>query len=257
MIRDGLWDVYNDVHMGSAAELTATRLQITRRSQAAYAVESYRRALAAQKRDAFRDEIAPLSVPGKRKSAPARLITHDEEPRRCNFAKVPLLKPAFQKTDGTVTAANSSVISDGACAMVLCSAAAAKQHGVRALARILGYADASCAPLDYPTCPALAVKQALHNAGVSIKDVDLFEVNEAFAVVALANMKLLGIPHDKVNVLGGAVSLGHPIAASGARIMATLYTALKALPGGGSKRIGCASVCNGGGAASAIVFQVL
>jgi acetyl-CoA C-acetyltransferase len=248
MIHDGLWDVYNNFHMGSAAELCAREKKIDRAAQDAYAIESFKRALAAQKSGAFKDEIVALEVP-QRKGAPKR-VELDEWPGRGYIEKIPSLKPAFQK-DGTVTAGNASTINDGAAAVVLCGADVAKARGWKPLARIVATGQAAQAPEWFTTAPALSIDRALKKAGLGRGDIDLYEINEAFAVVAIANNQLLELDPKKVNVHGGAVALGHPIGASGARILTTLLYALMAQ---GKKR-GVASLCIGGGEAVAMVVE--
>ncbi|HKX13098.1 MAG TPA: acetyl-CoA C-acetyltransferase, partial [bacterium] len=216
MVHDGLWDVYNQYHMGSAAELCAKEHKVSREDQDAFASESYRRAQTAVKEGTFKDEIVPVPVP-QRKGDPI-LVDSDEEPGKGDIAKLSKLGTAFQK-DGTVTAGNASSINDGAAALVVMSAAKAKELGLKPLAKIVAQAQASIAPEWFTMAPAEAMEKALNKANLKVSDIDLWEVNEAFAVVAVANNKKLGIPADKVNVWGGAVALGHPIGASGARIL--------------------------------------
>eukprot|EP00457_Paulinella_chromatophora_P007680 gb/GEZN01007704.1/.p1 GENE.gb/GEZN01007704.1/~~gb/GEZN01007704.1/.p1 ORF type:complete len:425 (+),score=41.67 gb/GEZN01007704.1/:37-1275(+) len=249
MMHDGLWDPWFDCSMGMSAEKCSGDLSINREAQDSYAVQSYRRAQAAIKNGYFDREIVPVEVKSKSGSVQ---ISVDEEPGRVKYDAIPKLRPSFKK-DGTVTAANASVISDGAAAMVLMSRRKADELGLVPLALITGYADAATDPMDFPIAPALALPQALAMAGVKIEDVDRFEINEAFSVVALANMKLMGIPHDKINVWGGAVSLGHPLGCSGARILCTLLNVLETQ----NKQIGAAAICNGGGGASAFVMTRL
>jgi acetyl-CoA C-acetyltransferase len=248
MIHDGLWDVYNNFHMGTAAELCAKEKKIDRAAQDAYAIESFKRALAAQKAGSFKDEIVAVDVP-QRKGAPKR-VELDEGPARGDIEKIPSLKPAFSK-DGTVTAGNASTINDGAAALVICGADTAQARGWKPLARIKSMAQAAQAPEWFTTAPALSIDRALAKAKLGRNDIDLYEINEAFAVVALANNQLLGLDAKKVNVNGGAVALGHPIGASGARILTTLLYALAAR---GQKR-GVASLCIGGGEAVALVVE--
>ncbi|CAO1632032.1 unnamed protein product [Parajaminaea phylloscopi] len=247
IVKDGLTDVYNNFHMGNCAEKTAKDHGFSREDQDAYAIESYRRAAEAWKNGAFQNEIAPVTIADKRGDV---VVSEDEEYKNIKLDKVPTLRPVFDKA-GTVTAANASTLNDGASAVVLSTKDEADKLGVKPLAKILGFADAAHAPIDFPTAPAKAVPIALERAGVSQDDVALWEVNEAFSVVALANNKILGIDPSKVNVLGGGVSLGHPIGSSGSRILVTLIHALK--PG----QIGVAAICNGGGAGSAIVVSRL
>ena len=248
LVKDGLWDVYNDYHMGSAAELCATDCHISREAQDTFAISSYHRAQAAQKAGKFFDEIAPVEV--KDKKGNITTIVDDEEPNAVNFDKIPGLKPVFKK-DGTVTAANASTLNDGAAALVLMSQQKADELGIKPLARIVAYADAQQAPEWFTTAPSKAIPLALHRAGLAIADIDHFEINEAFSVVALANNQILGLDPEKVNVNGGAVALGHPLGASGARIIVTLLNVLQQNNG----KFGVAGICNGGGGASAIVIE--
>jgi acetyl-CoA C-acetyltransferase len=247
-VHDGLWDIYNNQHMGMCAEKCAKDYSFSRQEQDDYTVETYRRAQAAVESGVFQ-EIVPVSVP-QRRGDPI-LVDKDEEPASINLEKLSTLKPAFDRISGTVTAANASSLNDGACAMVLMTEQEAADRGISPLARILGFGDAAQAPVDFTTTPALAVPVALANAGLEASDVDFHEINEAFAVVALANMRLLNLDPSKVNVFGGAVALGHPIGMSGARIIGTLIDVLREKDGS----IGCASICNGGGGASAIVIE--
>ncbi|KAK0868743.1 erg10, acetyl-CoA C-acetyltransferase [Friedmanniomyces endolithicus] len=249
VLRDGLTDVYKDEHMGLQGEECAEDHGFGREESDAYMTRSYRKAQAAQEHGKFKDEIAPVTIPGAR-GKPDTTISLDDEPKNFNEAKAKTLKPSF-KSGGTVTAANASPLSDGAAAFVLASAAYAKQHNLHPLAKILGWADAAQNPSKFTTAPALAIPKALKHAGIQQEDVDAFEINEAFSVVALANMKLLNLSEDKVNLHGGAVALGHPLGGSGARIVTTLLGVLKAK----GKKIGCAGICNGGGGASAIVVE--
>jgi acetyl-CoA C-acetyltransferase len=248
LVKDGLWDVYNDYHMGSAAELCAAECHISREDQDAFAIASYKKAQAAQNEGKFTAEIVPVEV--KDRKGEITLVSNDDEPFAVKFDKIPSLKPVFKK-DGTVTAANASTLNDGAAALVLMSADKAKELGLKPLARILAYADAQQAPEWFTTAPAKAIPLALSRAGKSIQDVDYFEINEAFSVVSLANNQLLELNNDKVNVNGGAVSLGHPLGASGARIVVTLLSVLAQNNG----KIGVAGICNGGGGASALVVE--
>lgn len=250
LVKDGLWDVYNDYHMGSAAELCATECNISREAQDNFAITSYKRAQAAQTSGKFAGEIIAVEV--KDRKGDITLVDTDDEPTAVKFDKIPSLKPVFKK-DGTVTAANASTLNDGAAALVLMSADKAKELGLTPLAKILGYADAQQAPEWFTTAPSKAIPLALHKANISIKDVDYFEINEAFSVVSLANNKLLNLNEDQVNVNGGAVSLGHPLGASGARIVVTLLSVLTQNEG----KIGVAGICNGGGGASALVIEKL
>ncbi|GGH07622.1 acetyl-CoA C-acyltransferase [Pedobacter zeae] len=248
LVKDGLWDVYNDYHMGSAAELCATECKITREAQDDFAINSYKRAQAAQTAGKFAGEIVAIEV--KDRKGDVTLIDTDDEPAAVKFDKIPALKPVFKK-DGTVTAANASTLNDGAAALVLMSADKAKELGIKPLAKILSYADAQQAPEWFTTAPSKAIPLALHKASIDIKAVDFFEINEAFSVVSIANNQLLGLNDNQVNVNGGAVSLGHPLGASGARIVVTLLSVLAQNNG----KIGVAGICNGGGGASALVIE--
>jgi acetyl-CoA C-acetyltransferase len=248
MIHDGLWDPYGDFHMGTAGEKCAKEIGFTREQQDEFAKESFRKALAAQKEGHFKNEIVGVSVPQKK--GDALLVTEDEGPPNGRPDKFPTLKPAFAK-DGTITAANASSINDGASALVLASEEAVKKHGLEPLARIVGYGGAAQAPEWFTTAPAKAIENTTKKLGLSTKDIDLYEINEAFAVVALAVNKLAGLDPQTVNVRGGAVALGHPIGASGARILTTLVHTMKDL---GKKR-GLATLCIGGGEAVAVVVE--
>jgi acetyl-CoA C-acetyltransferase len=248
VIHDGLWDIYNDQHMGMCAEKCASDYSISREEQDAYAIESYMRAQAALEAGVF-EEVVPVSIP-QRRGDPI-VISQDEEPGAVNLDRLTSLKPAFDRKAGTVTAANASSLNDGACAMILMTEQDAMDKGIIPLARIRGFGDAAQNPVDFTTTPSLAVPLALQKAGIEASDVDYHEINEAFAVVALANMRLMNLDPSKVNVFGGAVALGHPIGMSGARIIGTLYDVLKQK----DATIGCASICNGGGGASAIVIE--
>ncbi len=248
MVKDGLWDVYNDYHMGNAAELCAREYKFTREDQDAFAIESYTRAQNAYAKNAFADELVSVEIPQRGKDP--IVVSVDEEYTKVNFEKLKTLKSAFEK-DGTITAANASKLNDGASALVLMSEEKVKELGLKPLAKIIAFADAAQAPEWFTTAPALAVPKALKWAGVDIKDVDFFELNEAFSVVGLANTQLLGIDANKVNVRGGAVALGHPLGSSGSRIVVSLAHILKAEGG----RYGVTGICNGGGGASAIVIE--
>ncbi|MCZ7556356.1 MAG: acetyl-CoA C-acetyltransferase [Bacteroidia bacterium] len=248
MIKDGLWDVYNNYHMGNAAELCATECNISRERQDEYAIESYRRALESLEKGIFTEEIVPVEIP-QRKGDPV-IVTEDEDIRKIKFDKVPTLKPAFLK-DGTVTAANASSLNDGAAAVVLMSAAKAQELGLEPLARIVAQASAAKAPEWFTTAPADAVNKALAKASLSTDDIDLYEINEAFSVVSIANNDILKLDPAKVNVHGGAVAMGHPIGASGTRVLVTLLYAMKRA---NAKR-GLASLCIGGGEASALIVE--
>ena len=250
LIKDGLWDVYNDYHMGSAAELCAVDCSVTREEQDAFAIESYKRAQAAQVEGKFANEITPVELTDKKGTV--SVMADDEEPSAVKFDKIPNLKPVFKK-DGTVTAANASTLNDGAAAIVLMSKEKADAMGIKPLAKIVAYADAQLAPEYFTTAPSKAIPLALHKAGLSADEIDFFEINEAFSVVALANNKMLKLDAGKVNVNGGAVAIGHPLGASGARIIVTLINVLKQKKG----KFGAAGICNGGGGASAIVIENL
>jgi acetyl-CoA C-acetyltransferase len=248
MLRDGLLDAGSGDHMGSCAEVCATDHQFSREEQDAFAMESYRRSAEAWKDGRFAGEIVPVSIP-QRKGDPI-IFAEDEEYKNVNFEKIPTLRPVFAK-DGSITAANASTINDGAAATILMSREKAEELGLEVLAVIKSYADAAQEPVWFTTAPAKALPIALDKAGIDIQDVDLFELNEAFSVVGLANIKILGIDGAKTNVNGGAVSIGHPLGASGARIMVTLIHALRQR----NLKIGAAGICNGGGGASAMVVE--
>lgn len=250
MVLDGLTDVYNRQHMGVCAELCAKEHGFSREEQDAFAIESYRRSAAAWDGGAFADEIAAVAVP-QRKGDPIN-VTEDEEFRNVMLDKIPQLRPVFDK-EGSVTAANASTLNDGASALVLMAEEVAEARGIQPLARVLSNADAAQAPEWFTTAPAKAVPKALERAGMTLEQMDLVELNEAFSVVGLANNKLLGLPASKVNVHGGAVSLGHPLGSSGSRIIVTLVHALHRH----GKRFGAAGICNGGGGASAMVIESL
>jgi len=248
ILKDGLWDVYKDYHMGMAAELCASECGFDRTSQDDYAVESYRRSLEARDNGWFADEIVKVKLRDRKGNATD--IEQDEELDRVDFDKMRALKPVFANP-GTVTAANASSINDGAAAVVLMSAERAAELNLTPKARIVAQSSAEKAPEWFTTAPSDAIPVALKRAGLTIADIDLFEINEAFAVVALANNQILGLDASKVNVMGGAVSIGHPIGCSGARIVVTLMHALHRTGG----RYGCAAICNGGGGASAIIIE--
>ena len=250
LVQDGLWDPEHQFMMGRCAENTAREMNIGREEQDEYAVRSYRRAAAAAEKGWFRDEIAPVEVPGKK--GENIVIEDDEEYHNVVFAKIPSLKPVFED-GGTVTAANASTLNDGAAAVVLVSEDKLAELDLKPIARIAGFADAAREPLWFTTAPALAIPRAIERAGLRPEEVDFYEINEAFAVVALANNRLLGLDPDRVNVFGGAVSLGHPLGASGARIVCTLESVLRH----NKARYGAAGICNGGGGASAIVLENL
>jgi acetyl-CoA C-acetyltransferase len=250
MIKDGLWDPYKDTHMGNCAELCVSKYHFTREAQDAFSLESYRRAQNAAKTGLFADELAPVEVPQK-KGDPVR-VDADEEPFAAPLEKMPTLKPSFQK-DGTVTAANSSKINDGAAALVVASAEKAREKGWKPIARIVASTGVAQAPEWFTTAPVGAVQKLLGKTGLSVKDVDLWEINEAFAAVAMAAIQDLSLDPARVNVRGGAVALGHPIGASGARILTTLVHALRK---DGKKR-GVAAICIGGGEATAMLVETV
>ena len=248
MIHDGLWDPYNDMHMGMCGEKCAADMGFSRSAQDEYARESTMRAVNAQKEGAFKAEIAAVEITDKKGNK--TLVEEDEGPKNARPEKIASLKPAFKK-DGTVTAASSASINDGAAAVVLMSAEAAKKQGRTVLAKLGDFGHAARDPIEFTIAPADAIKQALSRAGLEAKDIDLWEINEAFAVVAMANSKLVGLKADNVNVRGGAVVLGHPIGASGCRLLVTLLYAMKDL---GKKR-GMASLCIGGGEGIALIVE--
>ncbi len=249
MAWDGLTNPYDGKAMGVFGENCADKYQFTREAQDAFAAESVRRALAAQQSGAFADEIVPVKVASRKGEVE---IASDEQPGRCDIAKIPTLKPAFRKDNGTITAASSSSISDGAAALVLLRGADAARRGVQPLARLVAHATHSQAPEWFTTAPVGAIQKVLQKAGWRVEDVDLFEVNEAFAVVAMAPMRELGIAHERLNVHGGACALGHPIGASGARVMVTLLHAMQQR----KARRGVAALCIGGGEATAVALEL-
>jgi len=244
---DGLWDVYNQFAMGNCGEHSAVKHEITRQDQDAHAIESYKRSERAWKSGAFDAEIAPVTVPGKKGDT---IVKEDEEYKRIIYERVPSLRSAFKK-DGSITAANSSPLSDGASALILMSAEKAQELGLKPLAKVISWADAGVDPIDFPEAPTVALPIALKRANLNVDDISLFEINEAFSVVVKITEKVLGIDSAKINVNGGAVSLGHAIGNSGARIIVSLTHALK--PG----QYGAAGICNGGGGSSALVIQRL
>ena len=250
MIKDGLWDVYNNFHMGNAAEICARECNIPRKAQDDFAVMSYKRALMAQENGLFNKEIVPVPLPQK-KGEPA-FIKIDDEPQKVNFEKMLTLRPAFDK-EGTVTAANASKINDGAAAVVVMAKEVADKFGVKPQAKLISQASAAKKPEWFTTAPLDAIEKILKKSGFALNQIDLFEINEAFAVVALAAQQTLGIPLDKLNVHGGAVALGHPIGASGCRILVTLVHALQEY----KKQYGMAAICIGGGEASAVIVENL
>jgi acetyl-CoA C-acetyltransferase len=248
LAKDGLTDAYNQKSMGVCADATALKYALSREAQDAFAIESYKRTAAATEAGYFKAEIVPVLVPQKKGDAIP--ITEDEEYKKVMFDKIPSLRPAFSP-DGTVTAANASTINDGATALILCSEAAVKRLGLTPIAKIRGFADAEQEPEWFTTSPTIAAPKALKMAGLSISDIDFFEVNEAFAVVTMAFEKLMQVSHENTNVFGGAVSLGHPLGASGARIVTTLCHLLQQKNGS----LGLATICNGGGGATAVVIE--
>ena len=248
MVKDGLTDVYNAVHMGSCAEICADDMDFSREEQDDFALESYKRSADSWEAGKFNEEIVPVEVPQRR--GDAIVVTEDEEYKNVKIDKVRKLRAVFKK-DGTVTAANASTLNDGAAAMVIMSQEKADELGLKPLAKIVSYADAAQESEWFTTAPAKAIPVALNKANLDIKDVDYFELNEAFSVVGLANIKLLDITAEQTNVNGGAVSLGHPLGCSGARIIVTLINVLKQNNG----KIGAAGICNGGGGASAFVIE--
>uniref|UniRef100_A0A1D1XJ07 Putative acetyl-CoA acetyltransferase, cytosolic 2 n=2 Tax=Anthurium amnicola TaxID=1678845 RepID=A0A1D1XJ07_9ARAE len=252
MLKDGLWDVYNDNAMGMCAELCADQHSITREEQDSYAIQSNEHGIAARNGGAFSWEIVPVEIPGGR-GKPFTIIDKDESLEKFDPVKLKKLRPSFKENGGTVTAGNASSISDGAAALVLVSGEKALELGLHVIAKITGYADAAQAPELFTTAPALAIPKAISNAGLDLSQIDYYEINEAFSVVALANQKLLGLPSEKLNVHGGAVSLGHPLGCSGARILVTLLGVLRHR----NAKFGVASVCNGGGGASALVLELM
>ena len=250
LVKDGLTDVYNKVHMGNCAELCAKEMNFSREQQDAFAIESYNRSASAWENGKFKDEVVPVSVPQRR--GDDLIVSEDEEYKNVKMDKIPNLRPVFDK-DGTVTAANASTLNDGAAALLLMSAEKAKELGLKPLAKIRSYADAAHQPEWFTTAPAKALPIALDKANLSTSDVDYFELNEAFSVVGLANIEKLGLDATKVNVNGGAVSLGHPLGCSGARIIVTLLHVLQQ----NDAKVGAAGICNGGGGASAMVVEMV
>jgi acetyl-CoA C-acetyltransferase len=247
LAKDGLTDVYGNVPMGNCAELCASEHKFSREDQDNFAIESYKRSAAAWSAGKFKDEVIGITVKTKKGDI---VFAEDEEYKNVNFEKIPTLKPVFQK-DGTVTAANASTMNDGAAALVLMSKEKAESLGIKPIAKIKSYADAEQAPEWFTTTPSLAVPKAIEKAGLKINDINYFELNEAFSVVGLANIKLMNLDASKVNVNGGAVSLGHPLGASGARVIVTLINVLKQ----NNAKFGAAGICNGGGGASAMVIE--
>ncbi len=250
IIKDGLWDVYNDFHMGNAAELCAKECGFDREQQDKFAVSSYKRAIEAHEKGYFDDEIIPVKVKGRKGDVTE--VTMDEELDRVNFDKISSLRPVFEK-EGTVTAANASSINDGAAAVLVMSEKKANELGLKPMAKIVSHASAAKAPEEFTTAPAEAMPKAIKAAGLNQNEIDLFEINEAFSVVSLVNNEILELDPEKVNIRGGAVSIGHPIGCSGARIIVTLIHALRKNNG----KFGCAGICNGGGGASAMVVEMI
>lgn len=250
MVKDGLTDVYGKVHMGVCAEICAKDMNISREDQDTFAIESYKRSANAWKEGKFSNEIVPVSVPQRK--GDDIVISEDEEYKNVRMEKIPTLRPVFDK-EGTITAANASTLNDGASALILMSAEKATELNIKPIAKIKSYADAAQDPQYFTTAPAKALPIALKKAGLSSADVDYYELNEAFSVVGLANMQILGLDTKIVNVNGGAVSLGHPLGSSGSRIIITLINVLKQNGG----KIGAAGICNGGGGASAMVIELL
>lgn len=248
LVKDGLWDVYNDYHMGNAAELCAKECGISREDQDNFAIESYKKSAQAWEAGNFDNEVVPVEIETRKGTI---TVSKDEEYSNVNFDKIPQLRPVFQK-DGTVTAANASTLNDGAAALVLMSKEKMEALGLKPIAKITGFADAAHAPEWFTTAPSKAIPKAISMAGISAGDVDFYEINEAFSVVSLANNKELKLDNAKVNAFGGAVSLGHPLGCSGARIVVTLLSVL-AQKGG---KVGVAGICNGGGGASALVVEM-
>lgn len=250
LVKDGLTDVYNNYHMGNAAELCAKECKISREEQDKYAVESYKRSAAAWAAGKFSDEIVPVEIAGKK--GDTAVVKEDEEYKNVKFEKIPELRPVFQK-EGTVTAANASTLNDGASAVILMSKEKADKLGIKPIAKIIGYADAEQAPEWFTTAPAKALPRAIAKAGLKADDIQYYEINEAFSVVALANLAELKLDASKVNINGGAVSLGHPLGSSGCRIVVTLLNVLKQQ----GAKYGAAGICNGGGGASALVVEMV
>ncbi len=248
MIHDGLWEVFNDFHVGVCGEMCADQYSISRQEQDRYAIQSYTRALTAQRESKFKSEIIPIPVTGGK--GETGIVEDDEEPGRLSLDKIPTLKPAF-KEGGTITAANAPAVNDGAAAVTVLSDRRAAQLGVQPLGRIVGYAQAAQAPEWFSIAPAEAIKNVLKKTGLAIHDIDLFEINEAYAVVALVNMQILGLPEDRVNLKGGAVALGHPIGATGARILTTLLYLMQER----EARRGLCALCLGGGEAIALIVE--
>ncbi len=247
MINDGLWDPYNNFHMGNCGEICAREVHITREEQDEFAIRSYKLANEAVDKGYFAEDIVGVSVP---KGKEMVTVTEDEQPRKVKYDKIPTLKPVFDK-NGTITAANASPVNDGAAAVILTSAEHAKAHGLKPTAKIIAYTTYAHEPEMFTTAPIISIQMALERAKMKLSDIDLFEINEAFAVVPIAAQKKLGIPTDKLNVMGGAIALGHPIGMSGTRIIMTLINALRRA----NKKIGLASICIGGGEATSMIIE--
>jgi acetyl-CoA C-acetyltransferase len=247
MINDGLWDPYNDMHMGNCGEICAREVNISRQEQDDFAIRSYKLANEAVDKGYFKEDIVEVSVS---KGKEMVMISEDEQPRKVKYDKIPTLKPVFDK-NGTITAANASPVNDGAAAVVLTSEEYAKANGLKASAKIIAYTTFAHAPEMFTTAPITSIQMVLDKAKMKLSDIDLFEINEAFAVVAIAAQKKLGIPLEKLNVMGGAIALGHPIGMSGTRIIMSLINALKR----NNKKIGLASICIGGGEATSMIIE--
>jgi acetyl-CoA C-acetyltransferase len=253
VLKDGLTDAYGDKeHMGMQGELCAQDHGIAREAQDEYAIKTYQRAQAATESGVFATEIVPVEVSGG-KGKPATRVDKDDEVKNLNIEKLKAMRPAFKPQGGTITAPNAAPINDGAAAVVLMSETKVKELGLKPIAKILGWADAAREPQRFTTAPSLAIPKAIKHAGTTEKDVEYYEINEAFSVVALANIQLLGLDSESVNVFGGSVAMGHPLGCSGARIVTTLTTVLREK----KAKIGCAGICNGGGGASALVIENL
>ncbi|MDP4230873.1 MAG: thiolase family protein [Bacteroidota bacterium] len=247
MVNDGLWDPYNNFHMGNCGEICAREVHITREEQDAFAIRSYQLANEAVDKGYYKEDIVEVSVPKGKESV---MMSEDEQPRKVKYDKIPTLKPVFDKT-GTITAANASPVNDGAAAVVLTSEENAKSRGAKPIGRIIAYSTFAHEPVMFTTAPITSIQMVLDRAKMKISDIDLFEINEAFAVVPIAAQKSLGIPMEKLNVMGGAIALGHPIGMSGTRIVITLLNALKR----NNKKFGLASICIGGGEATIMIVE--
>ncbi|KAL3820844.1 hypothetical protein ACJIZ3_006749 [Penstemon smallii] len=252
MLKDGLWDVYNDIGMGVCGEMCADQHKISREDQDSYAIQSFERGITAETSGAFTWEIVPVEISGG-KGKRSSIIDKDESLKKFDASRLRKLRPSFKENGGSVTAGNASSISDGAAALVLVSGAMAIKLGLQVIAKIRGYADAAQAPELFTTAPAIAIPKAISNSGLEASNIDCYEINEAFSVVALVNQRLLNIDPERLNVHGGAVSLGHPLGCSGARILVTLLGALRQRNG----KFGVAGICNGGGGASAVVLEFI